>query len=164
MPNRFTFDFKEAADTIVLDVVTPTANSLTAINVETESQATAAAQGAAFPDKLQTSTYPSRKQLTSSASADTFGAWVELVADVGTSKKLIYMVIVDAGASGNSSEIEIGEGAPAAESAISLLSLIAGIQLSIPLSRTLTDNARLSARIKRSNAAAQIATVGVMIS
>ena len=103
------------------------------------------------------STYPG-KTVTSSATADTFGSWAELVADVGVGKRLLGIVIGLATAATAHVEVEIGEGESGSESAITrgnvsaLVMSPAGVggPIFIPLWRTLTDNARLSARIRDS--------------
>lgn len=106
------------------------------------------------------SAYPAAA-LTSSGTADTFGAWVELIADVGASKRLIGIIVAFTDTNASSWEIEIGEGAGAAEAAITrvsgtyVFSSAVGFQPGVfyPLWRSLTDNARLSARVKDTEAA-----------
>jgi len=89
----------------------------------------------------------------SSASADTFGSWLELVADVGVGRVLANVhVFVGGGLSAGSNLImEFGEGAAGAEVAIDSLAFEGvGVNHSFgtPLYRALTDNARLSVRVK----------------
>ena len=93
--------------------------------------------------------------VSSDGVADTFGAWVELVADVGTGRRLLYAVV--AGEQANSVEIEFGEGAGGSEVAVArcqLLTAVIGVTQSrvLPLWRSLTDNARLSAHVQDSTA------------
>ncbi len=108
-----------------------------------------------IPDVLYDSTYLSFNNLTIvSAGTNTFGAWVEYSADIGTGKKLIGFVYIPADdALDRSVEIEIGEGAIASEVAISRISSVGGLDETrtyFPLNRTITNNARVSLRVRDS--------------
>ncbi len=91
--------------------------------------------------------------------SEAFGAWTELLASVGTSKVLIGLSILGFNrANVNYAEIEIGEGASGSEIVITrcmfglMVDTIAGYGSIgfIPLYRELTNNARLSARLRAS--------------
>ena len=95
-----------------------------------------------------------------SVSADTFGAWAEIVANVGVGKRLIAVVVRnDAAVSPAIIQFEIGEGAAAAEAAITRFTAVLGAAASashvVYLWRSLTDNARLSVRAKCSDGASR---------
>ncbi len=97
----------------------------------------------------------------SSAVVDTFGSWVEISADVGTGKRLVALSISPwTGLSeAQSADIEIGEGAAGSEAAITHVPIPSGSSIStsrvpVYLWRALTDNARLSVRVKDEDAAA----------
>ena len=93
---------------------------------------------------------------TSSVVENTFGSWVELYANVGLSKTLYYVVITTANVVGTEWELEIAEGAEGAETVIIrvggryfYITNVGELPPSIfPMARTLTNNARLSARIR----------------
>ncbi|KKN35893.1 hypothetical protein LCGC14_0778970 [marine sediment metagenome] len=104
------------------------------------------------------SSYPALA-IASAASADGFGSWGEISADVGTGKRLLWGVLVrnDATAIAHC-EIEFGEGESGSESAIASFSFpgaaipTQGLEFTrIDLFRALTDNARLSARVRDSS-------------
>lgn len=86
--------------------------------------------------------------IQSSGTADAFGSWVELVADVGVGKRLIALTI-RMGAS-TTVEIEVGEGVSGSEVAIArhagAFNEAAGFIL--PFWKSLTDNARLALRTR----------------
>ncbi len=97
-----------------------------------------------------------------------FGAWVELVADVGVGKRLIAVPVRQDTATGPANiEVEIGEGANPNEAAITRFSCAfrstMGENAVVYVWRSLTDNARLSVRIRDSDAAARTYVVGTMI-
>lgn len=107
-----------------------------------------------------TSGYPATA-LTSSATAHTFGAWVEIAADVGVGKRLIGIVVAFTDTNASAWEIELGEGGGGSEAAVALMSgtfvfaSAVGEQPGIfyPIWKSLSDNARLSARVKDTEAA-----------
>lgn len=104
----------------------------------------------------------------SSGSADTFGAWVEIVADVGTGKRLLDVRIVSTAGltNGDKAQIQLGEGPGASEAAITMFDLPGfgiNISFSVSLFRALTDNARLSVRAKDSVAGAVTYPIAVSI-
>lgn len=102
---------------------------------------------------------PSAQQTgpASSVTIDAFGAWVQVTANVGTGVWLAGVTIRTPGENGTHVEIEIGEGAAAAEAAVGRFSLTdsATSTLWYPLWLQLTNNARLSARARSSSGAAQ---------
>jgi len=97
---------------------------------------------------------------TSAAASNTYGSWVELVANVGAGKRLLFVVIRNV--SLGDAEVEIGEGGAGAEAAITRV-LLRGEGGVFPLFRALTDNARLSARAKDTNSSALGYQIGVNI-
>jgi len=104
-------------------------------------------------DVLYDSTYRNGGNLTIvSAGTNTFGAWVEYSADIGTGKKLIGLVYISVlGVLGTSVEIEIGEGAVSSEVAISRINsvgLVEETRTHFPLNRTITDSSRVSLRVR----------------
>jgi hypothetical protein len=94
--------------------------------------------------------------VSSSGSADTFGSWTELVADVGSDKTLIRMTWVDRTDVEIKYIIEIGEGASTAEAAITSHSgyKVGRGEMVVDFWIKLTDDARLSARVKDNAGAA----------
>lgn len=108
-----------------------------------------------IPDVLYDSTYLAFGNLTIvSAGTNAFGAWAEYSADIGTGKKLIGFVFIPVnGALDRSVEFEIGEGAIASEVAISRISSVGALEETpthFPLNRTITNNARVSLRVRDS--------------
>lgn len=115
----------------------------------------AGGEGGDIPDVLYDSTYLPFGNLTIvSAGTNAFGAWVEYSADIGTGKKLIGFVYIPADdALDRSVEIEIGEGAIASEVAVCRISSVGGLDETrtyFPLNRTITNNARISLRVRDS--------------
>jgi len=103
---------------------------------------------------------------TSSATANAFGAWTEMIANVGTGKRLLYLALTpdDAGTGSINYQIEVGEGTAGNEVAVARYQGRVRRGASddergeriIPLWKSLTDNARISVRLKDSEAAARI--------
>lgn len=116
------------------------------------------------------SVYPGATVM-SSATVNTFGSWSEAVADVGAGKRLIGAVICVISPAVFQYEVEVGEGESGSEAAITRTegahTQISGVGQVVgvffPLLRSLTDNARLSARMKVNMAGAKIATIQPMI-
>jgi len=113
-----------------------------------------------------TTRYP-RTSINTSGTPNTFGAWGQISADVGTGKRLLGCMIGMASAVANVTvEIEFGVGASGSEVAITRCCLphytstysIAGW---FPLYRAITDGARLSARAK--DTASATVAVGVVV-
>jgi len=107
-------------------------------------------QDFALPDV--TTTYAATN-VASAAGDDTFGSWTELVADVGTGQRLIWVDIQVRSTSEFSCEVEIGEGAAASETVIATTSFYhysgAGANTGRHyMWRAITDSARLSARVR----------------
>ncbi len=119
--------------------------------------------------KLQASTIPYTtplfeeiplKEIVSSATADTFGSWVQLSADIGINKALYsflaYHALNQAGVEGTI--FEIGEGASSSEVAVLRVKYsLHGSGEILPIHNVylpLTDNARISARVKDGEAQA----------
>jgi len=124
-----------------------------------------------IPDVLYDSTYTTSLIVpASSATVDTFGLWVQYSADIGTGKKLLGIYIQNGGAtlaSANNFEMEIGEGAVASESAVSRIggwgqNAEKGYVFT-PLNRTLTDNARISLRVRDSESGANNYVVYILV-
>jgi len=119
----------------------------------------AAAAGGSIPDVLYDSTFIGTTPVTAvtSATINTFGAWVEYSADIGTGKKLLGISFK----SNNTTtlemcEIEVGEGAAASEAAVARISsmIVANNGFFLPLNRTLTTSARIAVRVRQSGDAA----------
>ena len=96
--------------------------------------------------------------IASAASADGFGSWTQLIADVGTGKRLIYLgmrpdsLTVDAWF-----EVEIGEGASGSEAAVARMNGIcygSSAMLTKRLNKSLSNNARITARVRDHSASA----------
>lgn len=103
--------------------------------------------------------------ISSSGSADAFGSWVELVADVGVGKRLCYLSINPSGSVVNV-QVQVGEGVFGSESPIEYINFGVrkeGQNQVIGTFLALSDNVRLSARAKDSTAGAISYTLGVMI-
>ena len=93
-----------------------------------------------------------------SASADTYGSWVQLSADIGAGRVCTHVIVhVPSGLTvGNVVNIQIGEGGSGNEAAVETIN-IPGTGTAIvvvPLHRALTDGARISVRAKNSLASA----------
>ncbi len=105
-----------------------------------------------LPNKLYDAMYPNVVP-ASSASADTFGAWVETHADVGTGKVLLNISVVIRATltEGKAFQFEVSEGAAASEVVVAR---VGGLGVSeknllvFQLYRKLTDNARIAVRVK----------------
>ncbi len=102
-----------------------------------------------------TSPYP-YTTLTSSVSANVFGSWVEIIADVGVGKRLIAATWSTDLNANQANQVEFGEGASGSEIAITRATkpfIVVGTGAIYPIWshdfwRSLTDNARLSVRVK----------------
>jgi len=136
----------------------------------TKLQAAVQAAGGAgdIPDVLYDSTYLSFNNLTIvSAGTNAFGAWVEYSADIGTGKKLVGFVYIPADdALDRSVEIEIGEGAIGSEVAVCRISSVGGLdetRTHFPLNRTITNNARVSLRVRDSLGAVRNYHVAILV-
>lgn len=100
--------------------------------------------------------------ISSGAGVGLFGAWTQLVANVGAGKRLLYVMINQESVTNVAWECEIGVGALGAEARITAVSgrmiwtggqQLAGSRVE-SLFASLADSARLSARIKDSDGAA----------
>ncbi len=94
--------------------------------------------------------------VTSSASSNTFGSWVEMVADVGDRDVYIKGVgVTTLSTSAWAMEIEIGKGAAASEVAVfkgaSYMGSAANTYSFIPVGIRVPASSRVSARIKTSS-------------
>jgi len=124
-----------------------------------------------IPDVLYDSTYTTTIIAPASpATVDTFGSWVEYSADIGTGKKLLGIYIQSGPATlaaANNFELEIGEGAVASEAAVARVGgwgqTAEKGHVFTPLNRTLTNNARISLRVRDSEAAANNFTVYILV-
>lgn len=120
---------------------------------------------------IQDSFYPSNIGVTTSATINTFGSWVELIANVGNGKRLLWVALIVANSAAASYQVELGEGAAGVEAAVARVAYhrlkITAVGLMIPavypLFRTLTDGARLTARARGDSAEAIDAAVSVGI-
>jgi len=127
--------------------------------------------GGDIPDVLYDSTYTTTIIApVSSATVDTFGSWLLYSADIGTGKKLLGIYIQNGGgalAALNNFEMEIGEGAVASESAVSRIGGWGQTSekgyVFTPLNRTLTDNARISLRVRDSESGANNYVVYILV-
>ncbi len=123
-----------------------------------------------FDLPIMDSIYPG-VALTSSASANTFGSWVEISADIGVGKRLIAVSVVFTDTNGTVFEIEIGEGANPNEAAVARVegSMYMGSAAGFEnpavfyLWKSLTDNARITARVKDGEAAGRVFWVAAMV-
>ena len=104
--------------------------------------------------------------------ADTFGSWVEISADVGSGKRLIGAIVFTTTMNpGIYWEIEFGEGAAAAEAAVARVQGLsyrashAGYlpMVYYPLWKSLSNNARLSARARDNEAVDNGFRVSVLV-
>ncbi len=96
---------------------------------------------------------------TSSAAADAWGSWVELVADVGASKRLIGTTIRSDHSIGYHFEIELGEGVSGSEAAIARIPTVkSGLHIHeyYQIWKALGDNIRLSARARDSSSLGRV--------
>ncbi len=91
----------------------------------------------------------------SSASADTFGAYVEVSADIGVDKTLKYFHGRSEAGNSNVCELEIAEGAAASEVVKLRYKFIAAEMVYVPTNFPFTDNARIAVRVRDSQAAAK---------
>ena len=119
-------------------------------------------------DELHDSIYPDTG-ISSSIVADTFGDWVEISADIGAGRVLqgVWVRIPGSLADTFGWEVEIGEGAVATEAPVDRVNGTGtggGYVIFIPLHRTLTDNARISARIRDEEAVVNGMTISILVS
>jgi len=127
--------------------------------------------GGDIPDVLYDSTYTTTIIIPASpATVDTFGSWFQYSADIGTGKKLLGIYIQNgpaALADTNNFELEIGEGAVSSEVAVSRVGGWGqGAEkgyVFTPLNRTLTNNARISVRVRDSEAGANNFAVYILV-
>ena len=124
-----------------------------------------------FDLPIMDSVYPGAT-IAASAVANTFGSWVELSANIGSGKRLIGVIVFTTTiAPGVYWEVEFGEGAAAAEAAIARIegssyrASHAGYMPMVyyPLWKALSTNARLSARVRNSEAVANGFQVSVLV-
>ncbi len=125
-----------------------------------------------IPDVLYDSTYTTTIIApASSATVDTFGSWVEYSADIGSGKKLLGIYIQNGPATlprAENFELEIGEGAVASEAAVSRVGgwgvgTVEKGYVFTPLNRTLTNNARISVRVRDSESAVNNYVVYILV-
>ncbi len=124
-----------------------------------------------IPDVLYDSTYTTTIIApASSATIDTFGSWLQYSADIGTGKKLLGIYIQRGGATLavlNNFEMEIGEGAVSSEVAVSRVGgwgqTADNGYVFTPLNRTLTNNARISLRVRDSESAVNNFAVYILV-
>jgi len=127
--------------------------------------------GGDIPDVLYDSTYTTTIIApVSSATLDTFGSWLQYSADIGIGKKLLGIYIQNGGAALaalNNFELEIGEGAVSSEVAVSRVGgwgqAAEDGYVFTPLNRTLTNNARISVRVRDSESAVNNFVVYILV-
>ncbi len=149
----------EFGELLPTDVWAAAARTLTAFDART-----------LFALPLTPSYYPAISS-TQSATANTFGSWTEISADVGTNRRLVGVLVSMEGNQARSIEVEIGEGAAASEAAVARFSLPFRLTsdvsyppiVFVPLWRPLTNNARLSVRSRSSFAAAFAVSVVAVV-
>jgi len=98
--------------------------------------------------------------VTSSASADTFGSWVEISGDIGTSKTLFGMSVNlnENIIAADSVEFEVGEGASSSEARVLGRTFMGSTDTgdtafyAINVNLALTDNARITVRARDDDA------------
>ena len=106
----------------------------------------------------------------SMGSVNIFGAWVEVSADIGTDKKVYYAVFGKPHTFPVTSwEIEVGEGASTSEVAVARAfgswagSVAGGSPIVIPLHLNLTNNARITVRVRDNRGAVLVWRLGLLI-
>ncbi len=119
-------------------------------------------------DKIHDDNYDANTPLNcaSSATIDTFGAWVELSADIGTGKRLEALIYTIPQTDNKSIQFEIAEGASSSEVVIDRRDHVGPTSasiISIPFNRSLTDNARIAIRVKDGFAVAHVYYVVLVI-
>ena len=107
--------------------------------------------------------------VASAASADAFGSWAEIAADIGVGKRLMGFNLIHAGAINiDNITMEIGTGGLGAESAVARgrynQRASAEIGMSFLVGVSLADNARLSCRAKDASGDARFTAVAVHVS
>ncbi len=118
-------------------------------------------------DLLHDSVYPNVSASTS-ASANTFGSWVEISSDIGTGKRMtgILIGITNNFPASQVVEVEISEGASSSEVAVDRVQLNGTAKhdlLFIPLNRFLTDNARIAVRVRGAEAAVNAINIALQV-
>mgnify|MGYP001574719651 CR=1 FL=1 len=110
--------------------------------------------------------------ISSGAVANAFGSWVQISANIGSGKRLIgLMVNPRTPATQVMFEVEAGEGAAAAEAAVARVlglnhqvTLVGFIQgMYFPVWKSLSDNARISCRVRDNVASAYEYEVVLMV-
>lgn len=99
----------------------------------------------------------SKVTVTSSGTANAYGSWVQILADVGAGKRLIFVGLRTDVATSKGVELEIGQGAGGSEVAITRVPTVAAswlAQAPVYLWLALADNIRLSCRIRDDSASA----------
>jgi len=153
---------------------TPTDNQILKFDSGTdkwELEAQAGGGGGDIPDVLYDSTYTTSIIVPASpATKHTFGSWFEYSADIGSGKKLLGIYIQNgpgALAAANNFELEIGEGVAGSEAAVSRVGGWGQTSdkgyVFTPLNRTLTNNARISVRVRDSEAGANNFVVYILV-
>lgn len=143
---------------LAADVWTPATRTLTDFSAEE-----------IFDLPAMTGKYPSASA-SSGAGVGTFGVWSEVLADVGSGKRLIGLTMAYNAAVSVYWLLEIGEGGSGSEAAITEVASPANVfsgagfvqGVFVPLWKSLTDNARLAIRIKDTNGSARNYQMGFM--
>ncbi len=117
--------------------------------------------------RVETPLYEDKNQIqpASSSSANTFGGWVQFSADIGTSKAIYGLITqcTDDLLGGEGQVIEISEGASSSEVTILRFNFpnkkgTITDQQHASIYKILTDNARISIRVKDTEASAKTHT------
>ncbi len=140
----------EFGELLPADVWAAVARTLTAFDART-----------LFDLPLMPSYYPAAIS-TQSATADTFGSWVQISANVGSNRRLVGALVSMEGNQPRTIEVELGEGAAASEVAVARFSIPFRLTsdvayppvVVVPFWKSLSNNARLSVRSRSSFAAA----------
>ncbi len=95
----------------------------------------------------------------SSASADTYGSWLQAIADVGVGRVLLHLLIANNNSllAGQVANIQVGVGSAGNEAAVETVNIPGNTNVSVimvPVFCVLSDNARVSLRVKNTTAAA----------
>lgn len=104
--------------------------------------------------------------VNSASPADTYGSWSEISPDIGVGKRLLWLSIRNnSNETLDNCEIEIGEGASGSEVAVAriIASFSSWSSASFMVWKALTNNARISVRIKDEEESATNMKISVMV-
>ena len=120
---------------------------------------------------LPASNYKLDPAMSNSATGDTFGSWVQAVANVGSGKRLLWVYLTLASDVGGQGELEAGEGGSGSEAAIFRApfhirqSSAVGYmpEIWIPMFVALSASARLSFRVRDNVGSAKNYGLAIMV-